>query len=271
MRWSGVSGAKGYFIYRRTDASEQYTVAGASQAESYTDVRLAIGTTYYYRVSAYNSDADESPLSLEASASTQVINKIVGKFTDSRDGKEYKTATIGGKTWMAENLNYDPQRGNSWCYDDVEANCGDYGRLYDWATAMNINTSFNNAELGGDDSNRQGVCPAGWRLPSVQDWEDLGEAAGGYYADGTGNRLKATNGWRENGNGTDDYGFSALPGGSYDYRNGSFNVNGYHGQWWTATERNRSAEHRAMSYNSNNVTGQGDAKSYGFSVRCVRN
>jgi len=178
-----------------------------------------------------------------------------GTFTDGRDKKQYKAVTIGGKMWMAENLNYQPSSGNSWCYGNADSNCVKYGRLYDWNTAMT-------------------ACPTGWHLPTRQEWGDLAKAAGGTgtYGDGgtAGTKLKSTSGWYNNGNGTDDFGFSALPG-SYRYSDGSFNYVGYFGFWWTATEYSSSnAYYRTMDYNYTGVSELNDNKSYAFSVRCLR-
>ncbi|MDR2694074.1 MAG: fibrobacter succinogenes major paralogous domain-containing protein, partial [Chitinispirillales bacterium] len=118
-----------------------------------------------------------------------------GTFTDSRDGKTYNTVKIGKQTWMAENLNYGTSSG-SWCYNDRDSYCKKYGRLYEWETAKK-------------------TCPSGWHLPSRQEWEALVTYAGGYEA--AGKRLKSTIGWNDSGSGTDDYGFSALPGGGRYY------------------------------------------------------
>ncbi len=153
---------------------------------------------------------------------------------------------------MGENLNYQPSTGNSWCYSGSVDNCVKYGRLYDWSTA---NT----------------VCPVGWHLPSRQEWGDLAKAAGGtgdYGASGTaGKKLKSTSGW--NSNGTDDFGFSALPGGTRG-SGGSFYNAGFDGNWWTATEYSESnAYYRVMYYNDDVYENNVD-KSYGFSVRCAQ-
>jgi uncharacterized protein (TIGR02145 family) len=138
--------------------------------------------------------------------------KEYGKMTDD-GGKIYKTVEIGEQVWMAENLNYNAS--GSECRNDLEANCAIYGRLYDWDTAME-------------------ACPDGWHLPTNLEWDQLYR-----YVDGTsgeespydsptaGKYLKAKNGWGKGANGTDDYGFSALPGGS----NGV-----YDSFWWTADE-----------------------------------
>jgi uncharacterized protein (TIGR02145 family) len=120
---------------------------------------------------------------------------------------------IGFDTWMVENLNYQPQTGNSKCYKDSNSYCNKYGRLYDWNTAKQ-------------------VCPAGWHLPRKQDWWMLERAVGSP----TVTKLKSTTGWNNNANGTDDFGFSALPGGyAAAYRQEFYKV-GDHGYWWTADQ-----------------------------------
>jgi uncharacterized protein (TIGR02145 family) len=176
----------------------------------------------------------------------QRVEKLSSYFTDSRNGQKYRAVKIGGKTWMAQNMNY--QTGISWCYGDDNSNCEKYGRLYDWNTART-------------------ACPAGWRLPSREEWNELVAAAGGNVA---GKALKSTYGWNENGNGTDDYGFSALPGGNR-FSDGYFGNAGNYGGWWTATESGSgSAYYRGMYYNSDSVYEDYDGKSNGYSVRCVK-
>ncbi|MDR2592485.1 MAG: fibrobacter succinogenes major paralogous domain-containing protein [Chitinispirillales bacterium] len=168
-------------------------------------------------------------------------------FTDSRDGKAYKIVKIGNQTWMAENLNYQTKTG-AWCYGGDESNCKKYGRLYDWNTAKT-------------------ACPKGWRLPSIDEWTELVTVAGSSTA---GKKLKSKSGWDENGNGTDDYGFSALPGGFRDTDGGFFNV-GKYGFWWTASESGgSSAFTRRMAYGEAIVEEYNDDKGDGYSARCVQ-
>ncbi len=170
-----------------------------------------------------------------------------GTFTDSRDGKTYKYVTIGKQVWMAENLAYAPSSGRYWAYNNDNSNVAKYGYLYDWHTAKN-------------------VCPTGWHLPSDAEWKQLTKFVGS----NPGTKLKAKSGWSSNGNGTDDYGFSALPGGSRD-SNGSFYDIGYNGYWWSATETDATiAWYRNMLNNYSSVGRNDYNKELGFSVRCVR-
>ena len=154
-----------------------------------------------------------------------------GKDDDDGDGKgnnirNYRTVKIGNQTWMAENLDYDVE--GSKCYDNDPANCAKYGRLYTWDAARK-------------------ACPAGWHLPTFVEWTTLMDYVGSTTA---GKNLKSTSGWDEsggkNGNGTDDHGFTALPGGNAYYEvddesvkdcsNGCFSDAGEYAYWWSDTE-----------------------------------
>jgi uncharacterized protein (TIGR02145 family) len=173
-----------------------------------------------------------------------------GSFTDNRDGKTYETVKIGKQTWLAENLNYKTPSG-SWCYDNDESNCKKYGRLYDWNTAM-------------------GACPAGWKLPDTTAWDVLKTSAGG--RETAGRKLKSRSGWKENGGGTDDYGFSALPGG-HRYSDGGFYDAGSIGYWWTSTEYDVSDAYlRYMNYGNDGLYENYYYldRNEGYSVRCVK-
>jgi uncharacterized protein (TIGR02145 family) len=174
-------------------------------------------------------------------------------------GQTYRTVIIGGKAWMAENLNH--KTGNSWCYDDDSSNCDKYGRLYDWETAVT-------------------VCPSGWHLPYFSEWETLVDYAGGPSVAGT--KLKSDTGWwygKHNMGGTDDFGFSALPGGmrscGYPKEEMTDCELGYLGGWWSVylwpgssghyDERNYNGVLVVLAYD-NRV---GGLRGYGYSVRCI--
>jgi len=169
-------------------------------------------------------------------------------FTDRRDGRTYRIVVIGRQRWMGENLNY--QTDNSWCANNDNSKCSEYGRLYDWKTART-------------------VCPAGWHLPSRQEWDTMLEAVGGDNV--AGKKLKSTHGWDGNGNGTDDYGFSAQPGGERVAAGNTFNA-GKVGFWWTDTEHRTQqgwVNLKKMYYGNNKVEADNNGKFNGFSVRCI--
>jgi len=172
----------------------------------------------------------------------------VSTFTDKRDGKTYKIVRIGGQYWFAENLNY--AAAGSVCYDNKAENCAKYGRLYSWETART-------------------ACPDGTHLPTDDEWTTLVEDVGGWKT--AGEKLKSTAGWNNNGNGTDSYVFSALPGGN-GYGEGRFNDVGYKGLWWSVSadyDADDDAWHRIM-FNFNECVFRNSAgKWLLFSVRCV--
>jgi len=168
-----------------------------------------------------------------------------GSFTDSRDGKVYKTMNLDKQTWMSENLNYNTN--GSKCYDNDESNCQKYGRLYNWSIAKS-------------------VCPSGWHLPSDTEWDTLITAVGGKeIAEPI---LKAENDWTDNG--IDAVGFSALPGG-VGRSDGSFFKVGNCGFWWSASEsHSNSAYYRGMGYNGDYACWDLSDKGSMFSVRCLQ-
>ena len=145
---------------------------------------------------------------------------IDGLILDSRDKHLYRTVTIGKQTWMAENLNYEVETG-SYCYNDTLSNCQKYGRFYTWAAA--VGKSETECGLGKicdlGNGKVRGICPEGWHLPDTTEWGELNKAVGG--RETAGKKLKSTEGWNNNGNGTDDFGFSAVPI-SYREANGDY-------------------------------------------------
>jgi uncharacterized protein (TIGR02145 family) len=212
------------------------------------------------------------------------ISPVFGSFTDPRDGNVYQTVTIGTQVWMAENLAYLPSV--NMVYDGSEdvagsyyyvydyngtnvtdakatANYTTYGVLYNWTAVMDGETSSTTNPSG-----IQGVCPTGWHLPSDAEWTQLTDFVGG--ANNAGTKLKATSGWNSGGNATDDFGFTALPGGNRGYY-GDFVSVGNLGYWWSATEFSAgNAWARDMLYSYSSVARGSGSKSYGLSVRCIK-
>ena len=165
-------------------------------------------------------------------------------FTDARDEQRYRTVVIGGRTWMAENLNY--EMNDSWCYDDIPANCNIYGRLYTWDAAM-------------------AACPAGWSLPAREEWNELIDTAGG--GEDASRTLRALPpAW----DGDDNFGFSALPGG-HRRTDDSFWYIGEQSGWWTATEFSATSANQRSTSADRAWNGRSISKHYGLSVRCIKN
>jgi uncharacterized protein (TIGR02145 family) len=166
---------------------------------------------------------------------------------------------------MAENLNYDvPGNTTDVCYGNSADSCAKYGRLYNWATAMN-----NAGSSAANPSGVQGACPVGWHLPSDAEWTTLTT----YVGTNPGTKLKSSQYWRSYSGvptGTDDYGFSALPAG-YGFSDGSFYSAGYYGNWWSATEYDADyAYYRGMYYDDESVGRYYYDKTGLYSVRCVQ-
>jgi uncharacterized protein (TIGR02145 family) len=215
-----------------------------------------------------------------------------GTFTDTRDKKKYSTVKIGEQTWMAENLNFNAK--GSKCYGEgnkvydktlsggkalskaeMQANCAKYGKLYDWATAMALPSACN-----GKDCEKQvkakhaGICPKGWHLPTVEELGILITSAG--EAKAAGKALKAKDGWDKNGdkegNGTDDYGFSALPGGGGG--DPFFLDVGIQGSWLTTGQSGQDGDWTCLleiKHNSERANMACDGSKDSFSsVRCLK-
>lgn len=136
---------------------------------------------------------------------------------DTRDGRTYRTVTIGTQTWMAQNLALaiDPGKA-SWVYRDSAKYLERFGRLYTWSATMGLPATCDRAICSTQVVSRRGACPAGWHVPSMSDWDllrttvesapDIGDSRGAH-------ALKSRTGWYDNGGGDDRHGFRILPSG----------------------------------------------------------
>jgi uncharacterized protein (TIGR02145 family) len=166
-------------------------------------------------------------------------------FLDVRDGQSYETKKIGTQVWMTKNLNY--AIAGSWCND-----CVTCGRFYDWNTAKN-------------------VAPAGWHLPSDEEWTILINYLGGNQE--AGGKMKSTKLWNSPNTGaTNSSGFEGLPCGYY-HINGLTFGNGEFGYWWSSTvasERPGYAHNMGLSYLTSGAGISFLQQQYGLSVRCIK-
>jgi uncharacterized protein (TIGR02145 family) len=169
-------------------------------------------------------------------------------FTDKRDGNVYRTITIAGVTWMAENLKYKAKTG-AFYFDNDSNNMPQYGVLYDWKTALNS-------------------CPAGWRLPSGSDFQTLL------------NHFDQKETWSRTA--TDPSSFGIQLGGMQDYE-GTFSEMNESGYYWTSTDYDPgNAEYFSylliddkpiidISRKEDISDIHGTEKSNKYSVRCLKN
>lgn len=178
-------------------------------------------------------------------------------LVDSRDSQSYPTVLIGSQCWMKKNLNIGTkitlttnQSNNStiekYCYDNTDANCTNYGGLYQWDEMMQYVTTEGAA----------GICPAGWHIPTDAQWTTL---ISNYAAATAGTALK-TGG---------SSGFDALLGGRRDTDGGSWQIT-EGGYFWSTTVNGSNPWYRFVSSSTANVDRFSIPKTYGFSVRCIK-
>jgi len=271
--------------YSECDASlsSEAEINGSNSAKSSNSVNLSSSSISQSSSSA-KSMSSCSVMNSSSSAASGTVEETNGIMVDSRDGQTYKTVTIGSQTWMAENLNF--KTDSSFCYNNEESYCTKYGRLYRWAAA--VGKSESECGFGYTCSfpsgNIQGVCPSGWHLPSKNEWETLFNAISD--SSTVGKVLKSISGWNRSGDGTDDFGFSALPAG-YRFSYGSFasrdsvasyyvisteyNKAGYYAFFWSSTEYYMDcAYYMSLGYDERGALLDYYIKYYGFSVRCLQ-
>ena len=269
---------------RNDSLSSSVITSSSSEAPQSSSSETMQSSSSETTQSSSSADVNSSSSENELSSSSE-MGIIYGTMTDSRDGNTYKTVKIGEQVWMAENLNYADSvktpslKENSWCYGNVAANCEKYGRLYTWTAAIDsvklANDVMNPLDCGYGKTcdfsgTVQGICPSGWHLPSGDEWKTLITAVGSK----AGTALKSTSGWGSlkgvSGNGTDAFGFSALPAGYRDLR-GKYNSEGSFAQFWSSTEDDSYYAYYMNiyleTYASLNLS---SSKPYGYSVRCLK-
>jgi uncharacterized protein (TIGR02145 family) len=168
------------------------------------------------------------------------------EFIDSRDGKKYKYVSIGTQIWMSENIRYETS--NTKCYGDEPDNCEIFGMLYGWANA---------------------VCPSGWHLPSDHEWDTLIDFVenNSECNDCAGAKLKANGTLWVSGQGTDDFGFTALPGGYYK---NNFEKIGEVAVFWSIRS-DGNLHRRYLKYNNDVLNSDGLLWNYDWAnVRCIK-
>jgi len=176
------------------------------------------------------------------------VYSLTTQICDTRDNQPYRIVTIGTQTWFAENLNY--ASNNSYCYNNSADNCAKYGRFYTWGAAKS-------------------ACPAGWHLPSIDEWMTLINVVKETYS-ASGIALKSTTGWYNNGNGTDSYGFGVLPAG-YRGISGDFYDAGKTAYFWVPDVSAGQPYSWYFAYDQEHFSYNIYKSGTGRSVRCLKN
>lgn len=188
---------------------------------------------------------------------------------DQRDGQKYTTVKIGNQCWMRENLNY--MTGTSWCYNNLNSNCETYGRLYTWTTIMDGTPASNQVPSGV-----QGICPDGWHVPSDPEWciltkyidSSINCDTSGYNGIDGATKMKSLWGWSSGGNGTNESGFNALPGGCMGiYHFDDLSLYSYH--WSASDDYPGFALLIKLNYGLPKIGRYFSLKNRGYSLRCV--
>jgi uncharacterized protein (TIGR02145 family) len=248
INWANAS----YFIKTETDPTggSNYTITGTQEVLSVP-----------YAIYAGKSVNDSAQTAAITALQTQVPAFL-------------PTIVIGKQQWMKENLDVVTYRNGdiipqvtdptawaalttgAWCYyNNDPANGAIYGKLYNWYA---VNDS-------------RGLAPQGWHIPTDAEWDTLGAKLGGDPVAGGKMKTTGTTPWiSPNTGATNESGFAGLPGGNRR-RNGPFEYVGNYGIWWSATEYSSTITFcSTLLYNDGRLGRNFDYKTFGFSVRCLR-
>lgn len=240
--------------------------SGAGSFKS-TLTGLKGSTKYYVRAYATNRSGTGYGMTLSFNTDEVVIDV---------DGNEYPILSLGNQVWMAENLKTTKYNNNKsisfpstdyvlWqnntdgayaLYENKLTNKNIYGALYNWYA---VNTG--------------NLCPTGWHIPSKTEVTTLLSFLG----TNPGDKLKevGTVHWYSNPYATNLSGFTALPGGILNIDGKSYGI-GSVGYWWLSDELTvlsgaKEGYNYQLSYDSRSLSVSGNEKSFGFSIRCIRN
>lgn len=275
--WNAVPGALGY----KWNTSNNFSTAiDLETSTTKVETGLSCNTLYTRYVWSYSNSCHSDVTVLSQMTAPCTLVPCPDPPIVVYEGQTYNTVQIGLQCWLKENLNVGVQIDGSldqtdngiiekYCYNNNASNCEIYGGLYQWEEIMHYTTN----------PGVQGICPEGWHIPTDAEWCELTT-----YIDETVNcneigptgtdaclKMKSTSGWDMGGNGTDEYGFTALPAGSRfpDH----FQHIGMGTDFWTSTSVSNPGAYYWVCYYANDFTGRYvlNLDWYcGVSVRCIK-
>ncbi len=250
--------------YGNSVTPSQSPLTGNSNVDISTDLTgLTPGTTYHFRVKATNELG--TIYSNDLSFTTYVVADV--------DNNLYHSVTIGTQTWLQENLrtthyndggsiplvtgntewNNLSSPGYCWYDNNEEKYKATYGALYNWYT---VNTGK--------------LCPSGWHVPTNAEWITLTNYLGGESVAGDKLKEAGTAHWGDINTGTNESGFTALPGGIRK-DNGTYADIGFSSQWWSISPILPTSSYSTMLYyNSCSIVRGGSSNVSGLSIRCIK-
>lgn len=242
-----------------------------------TKVKLLFIVAFTVFVIHSCSKDDEKPENPTNNKTTAVFNSQLtyGSMTD-QDGNTYKTITIGGQTWMAENLRTTKYRnGDSIVFVPESSKWKKLttGAFCNFDNTFDIEIVATNGRLynGYAVSDSRNIAPTGWHVPTIEEWQTLITFLGGDTVAGKVLKEADTTHWESSSKTpTNESGFTALPSG-YRTLNGEFLSLNFYSQWWSSSAvDNSKAYMRSMHYFSNDIGFGNVSKNYGFSIRLVK-
>jgi len=258
-----------YDIYFGTEDIPLQVATGQTET-TYDPGTLENNTEYFWKIVAHD-DHENITEGNVWSFSTEG-QSCPGLPTITYEGQVYNTVLIGEQCWLKENLNVGTMISGSdnmsddgiiekYCYDNNAVNCDEYGGLYQWNEMMQYTTT----------QGIRGICPAGWYLPTDDDWITLTDYLGGEGVAGGKMKETGTVHWiSPNYGATNESGFTGLPGG-HRHQYGSFFYLTKFGYFWSSSEYgSNGARYRGLSYSYGQVNSGSFNKEYGFSVRCLK-
>lgn len=266
LTWTDNSTNETGFKIERKTATGNYAVVGttATDITTFSDTGLTPNTAYIFRV--YSNNAVGNSLTYSNELTLTTASSIVTDY----DGNSYALVTICNQIWTNTNLNVSHYRNGdvipqvtdasqliklttgAWCYyANTTSNGTTYGKLYNWYAVHDI----------------RGLAPTGYHIPTDEEWTTLTTCLGGEGE--AGGQMKATTWPSPNTAATNSSGFTGLPGGYAG--NGVFIYISYLGVWWSSTESNTTSSwYRSLHYDKGNFVRYSAHKSYGSSVRCLK-